>query len=81
MTSHVDLVIDLNTMDDSGLPWAFPDAAPDRPRIIPGTYVVAGSGSVRAVAPVADIDGDIVHVRPLRGPVEQHAHLRAAKAS
>ena len=81
MTPHVDLVIDLNTMDDSGLPRAFLDAAPDRSRIISGTYIVVSPGSVRAAASVVDIDGDIVHVRPLRGPVEQHAHLLGAKAS
>ncbi len=33
----LDLVVDLNTMDDSGMPWAFIDAAPDPVRIVPGT--------------------------------------------
>ncbi len=81
MTPDVDLVIDLNTMDDTGLPWAFLDAAPDPSRIVPGAYILVGSGSVRAVASVVDIDEGIVHVRPLRGPAEEHAHLLGAKAS
>ena len=46
MTPDVDLVIDLNTMDDTGLPWAFLDAAPDPSRIVPGAYILGGSGSV-----------------------------------
>lgn len=82
MTYPVDLVVDLNTMDDSGMPWAFLDAASDPSRIVPGAHIVVGSGTVRAVATVVDVEGDVVHVRPLRGPVEQHAHLlRGARAS
>lgn len=77
----LDLVVDLNTMDDSGLPWAFVDAATDRRRIVPGNHIVVGSGEVRAVAVVVDIDDDVVHVRPLRGPVSQHRHRLGGQAA
>jgi hypothetical protein len=63
----LDLVVDLNTMDESGLPWAFLDAAPDPSCIVPGQHV--------------DIDGDIVHVRPLPGPVARHRHLLGGRAA
>ena len=41
----VDLVVDLNTMDETGMPWAFLQEAPNPDRVVPGAYVVAGSGS------------------------------------
>jgi hypothetical protein len=72
---QLDLVVDLNTMDDTGLPWAFLDDAIDRSRLVPGAYIIVGSGKVRAVAQVIDLDNDIVHVRPLRGSVASNAHL------
>lgn len=71
----VDLALDLNSEDDTGLPWSFVDEAPDRSRIREGAWIIVGSGTARAVAQVADIDGDIVHVRPLLGPVSRHRHL------
>jgi hypothetical protein len=72
---QLDLVVDLNTMDDTGLPWAFLDDAIHPTRLVPGAYVIVGSGEVRAVAQVMDVDNDIVHVRPLRGSVASNAHL------
>jgi hypothetical protein len=81
MTDALDLVVDLNTMDESGLAWAFLDAAPDPTRIVPGTHIVVGSGEVRAVATVVDIVEGIVHVQPLRGPVSAHRHLLGCQAS
>jgi hypothetical protein len=63
----IDLVIDLNTMDDTGLPWAFLDTAPNRERVVPGAYVIAGSGAAKAVALVVDVTDGLVHVQPLRG--------------
>lgn len=71
----VDLVVDLNTMDDTGLPWAFLKRAVDPSRIVPGGHIVVGAGKVRAVATVVDIVDGIVHVQPLKGPVGQHRHL------
>jgi hypothetical protein len=75
--SGIDLVVDLNTMDDTGLPWAFLDEAPDPALIRPGRHIVVGSGAARAVALVVDITDGIVHVRPVRGPVAANAHLLA----
>ena len=72
---ELDLIVDLNTMDDTGLPWAFLDDAVHPARLVPGAYVIVGSGQVRAVAQVIDVDNDIVHVRPLRGSVASNAHL------
>jgi hypothetical protein len=76
MSEHgVDLVLDLNTEDDSGLPWAFLDDARDPSRIVEGAWIVVGSGGAEAVAQVAEVEGDLVHVRPLPGPVARHRHL------
>ena len=71
----VDLELDLNSEDDTGLPWGFVDEAADPSRIREGAWIVVGSGNARAVAQVADIDGEIVHVRPMPGPVSRHRHL------
>ena len=73
----IDVIVDLNTMDETGLPWAFLDQAPHPDRVVPGGYVVAGSGRARAVALVVDITDGIVHVQPLRGSVASHAELLA----
>ena len=64
--------------DDSGQPWAFLDEAPHPERIVPGSYVVAGSGSARAVARVIDVEDGIVHVQPVRGSVASNAALLTA---
>jgi hypothetical protein len=71
----VDLTLDLNSEDDTGLPWGFIDEAANPSLIQEGAWIVVGSGTARAVAQVADIDGEIVHVRPLPGPVSRHRHL------
>ena len=75
----LDLIVDLNTMDDSGLPWAFLDEAPHPERIVPGSYVVAGSGAARAVARVIDVEDGIVRVKPVRGSVASNATLLTAR--
>ena len=75
----IELLVDLNTMDDTGLPWAFLDQAPDPGLIVAGAHIVVGSGAVRAVATVVDNDGEVVHVRPLRGAVSEHAHLLTSR--
>lgn len=72
----VDLRVDLQTMDETGLPWTYLDQAPDQSRIVPGAHIVAGSGSAVAVAVVVDVtDEGIVHVHPLAGSVASNAHL------
>ena len=62
----IDLVVDLNTMDETGLPWAFLDRATNPALIQPANIIVVGSGAVWSRAEVVDITGDVVHVRPLR---------------
>jgi hypothetical protein len=74
-TPDVDLELDLNSEDDTGLPWGFLDDARDPTAIEEGAWIVVGSGTARAVAQIADVDGDVVHVRPLPGPVSRHQHL------
>ncbi len=84
MTPVIDIDVDWNTQDDTGLPWSFVDEARDPSRIVPGAYVVAGRGTAVAV-PVAEVvgvgDDDVVHLRPLPGPVSAHAHLLVISAS
>jgi hypothetical protein len=36
----VDLPLDLNTQDETGLPWTFLDEVPDPSRIIQGAWIV-----------------------------------------
>jgi len=71
----LDLVVDLNSEDESGLPWTFLNEARDPALIREGAWLVVGEGTVRAVAQVVEIDDDIVRVRPLPGPVDEHRHL------
>jgi hypothetical protein len=73
----IDVIVDLSTMDETGLPWAFLDLAPHPDRVVQGAYIVAGSGQARAVALVVDVTDGIVHVQPLRGSVASHAALLA----
>ncbi len=75
MSIDVDLRVDLNTEDDTGLPWAFLDDARDPGLIREGAWIVVGSGQARAVAQVAQVEGNLVWVRPLPGPVSRHRHL------
>lgn len=77
----IDLTVDLNSEDDSGLPWTFMDEALDRSLVVEGAWLVVGGGSARAVAQVVEIEGDIVRVRPLPGPVERHRHLLAHRVA
>ena len=78
----LDLFVDLNSMDETGLPWSFIDEATDPSRIVVGSFIVVGGGSVRAVAQVVDItDEGIAHVRPLSGPLSDHLHLLQGRAA
>ncbi len=76
---ELDLIVDLNTMDDSGLPWAFISDAQHPERVVPGAYVVAGSGAARAVARIVDLVDGIVYVQPLRGSVASSAALLTSR--
>lgn len=69
-TRAVDLPVDLNGEDDSGLPWGR-----DPQTLHEGAWIVVGSARTQVLAQVADIDGDVVHVRPLRGSVPEQVGI------
>lgn len=71
----LDLRVDLNGMDETGLPWGFLDEARDPGGVAPSRHLLVGAGDAVAVAVVVDIDGDIVHVQPLPGSPSQWRHL------
>lgn len=71
-TRAVDLPVDLNGEDDSGLPWGLISRARDPQELHVGAWIVVGSARTQALAQVVDIDGDVVHVRPLRGSVPEY---------
>lgn len=77
----LDLVLDLNCEDESGLPWALLDEAPHSELVHERAWLVVGQGSVRAVAQVVEIDDNIVRVRPLRGPVSKHRQLLGGRVA
>ncbi len=78
---NIDLFVDLNTEDETGLPWTYLDQAPDPSIIVPGRLIVVGAGSARAIAEVIDVATDgLVHVRPLSGPVTQDRLANLARA-
>lgn len=81
MTVPIDIDVDWNTQDDTGLPWTFLSEAADISRIVPGAYVVAGRRTAVAVAQVVDVGEDgVVHLRAMPGPVSANAHLLSAQA-
>lgn len=76
MVVPIDIDVDWNTMDDTGLPWTFVDEAADPSKIVPGAFVVAGRGTAIAVAEVVDVGEDgVVHLRDVQGTVEENLHL------
>ena len=75
MDHDFDLRVDLNTEDDTGLPWAFLRDARDPDLIVEGAWIIVGSGTTRAVAQVVQRDSELVWVRPLPGPVERYREL------
>ena len=54
MTVAIDIDVDWNTQDDTGMSWTFRDEATDPSRIVAGAYVVAGRGTAVAVAEVVE---------------------------
>ena len=62
----IDLFVDLNTQDETGLPWSYVDQAVDPSVVVPGRLITVGSGSAVTVAQVIDVGVDgLVHVRPV----------------
>ncbi|MGH9063690.1 MAG: hypothetical protein ACRDZQ_13385 [Acidimicrobiales bacterium] len=81
MGADPDIWVDLNSEDDTGLPWTYLHEARQPSKIVPGSYVVAGSSAALAVARVVDVGEDgLVHLEPLPGPVGTHAHLLRTSA-
>ena len=80
-TEHVDLRVDLNSEDDTGLQWAFLRDARDASIVREGAWLIVGSGTTRSVAQVAHVDVELVWVRPLPGPVSQYRHLLAHRGA
>ena len=81
MSDEIDLRVDLNTEDDTGLPWAFLRDARDAALVHEGAWLIVGSGRTRAVAQVAQVEGELVWVRPLPGPVSQYRDLLAHRGA
>jgi hypothetical protein len=67
---EVDLPVDLQTEDDSGLPWGLIDEAREPGLIEEGRWIVVGNPELRAVA-----HGAVVRVRILPGPLSRHIDL------
>ena len=79
---HIDILVDLQTEDETGLPWTFLEDATDPSLIVPGRYVIGGAGRAVAVVQVIDVGDDgLVHLRPVRGSVEENRHLLDAEPS
>lgn len=66
----IDLFVDLNTEDETGLPWTYLDQARDPSVVVRGRTIVVGTGSAVTLAEVVDVAPDgLVHVRPIRGAI------------
>ena len=81
MDYDIDLRVDLNCEDDTGLPWAFLRDAKDPRSSVRVFGWWSGRAKLRAVAQVAQIDGELVWVRPLPGPVHQYSRLLAHRGA
>ena len=79
-STAVDLPVDLNSEDDTGLPWGFLDETLNPSKITEGAWIIAGSSRTQVVAQVVDISDGIVHVRPLPGSVASHRNLLSTMA-
>ena len=79
---NIDLFVDLNTEDETGLPWTYLDQARDPSLVVPGRLLIVGAGTAVAVAEVVDVGPDgVVHVRPLPGPVSAERVATASRRS
>jgi hypothetical protein len=77
---NIDLFVDLNTEDETGLPWTYLDQAVDPSVVVPGRLILVGAGSAVAIAEVIDVAPDgLVHVRPLPGPVSDRRLAEATQ--
>jgi hypothetical protein len=70
------LIADLNAQDDDGFGWSTLADARAAGRIVPGSMVLAGNASGRAVVRVVAVDEDgQVHFSVLPGSVAKNRHL------
>jgi hypothetical protein len=77
---NIELFVDLNTEDETGLPWTYLDQAVDPSVVVPGRLILVGAGSAVAIAEVIDVSSDgLVHVRPLPGPVSDRRLAEATQ--
>jgi hypothetical protein len=67
--------IDLQTEDESGLPWGLIGEARDSSLIVEGRWIVVGNPATKAVAQVVEVQGSVVRVRIRPGPVTSHLDL------
>ncbi len=82
MNDAIDIYVDWNAQDETGLPWTFIDEARDPSLIAIGSYVIAGHGDAVAVAEIVAIaDDGVVHLRQVPGPISANAHLIHQRAS
>ena len=79
-STAVDLPVDLNSADDTGLPWGFLDESRNPAKITEDAWIIAGSSRTQVVAQVVDISEGVVHVRALPGAVESHRSLLSTMA-
>lgn len=78
----IDLFVDLNSEDETGLPWTYIDQAADPSLVVAGRVLVVGAGVAISLAEVVDVAADgLVHVRPLPGPVDGHRVSAASRES
>lgn len=82
MSYPIDIYVDWNTQDESGLPWTLLDQATDPSRIKAGAFVIAGHDDALAVVEIVDVGDDgVVHVRQLPGPVSANLDRLTAGVS
>ena len=67
--TDIDIDIDWNEEDDTGLPWTLLHRAASPAKIVPGARVIAGRPGSLTLAEVVDVDpAGVVHLRPVRDP-------------
>lgn len=69
MDRELDLPVDLNSEDESTLPWGLLSEAREPGSIVEGAWIIVGSGRVRAIAQVAEIGprAEVVHCQVHEG--------------
>jgi hypothetical protein len=79
-TTVVDLPVDLNSEDDTGLPWGFLDESRNPCKITEGAWIYRRVCSDPGCGPGRGHLGGIVHARRPPGSVESHRNLLGSMA-